>query len=224
MNIKICGITSPEEALLAAELGVTHIGLNFYPASPRYLTIERARPIARALHELSERPLLVGVFVNENSDSIRYTLKTHRLDLAQLSGDEPKDMLQELGDCAYKAYRLGETTRNILDLTIGSGRIPAFLIDAHIPGQYGGTGQRCDWTAAASIARQHDVFLAGGLTPQNVAQAIRSVRPWGVDVASGVEGAAGIKDANKMRAFVTNALAAAERKSSEFRKPVLGRR
>ena len=93
-----------------------------------------------------------------------------------------------------------------------------------IPEQYGGTGQTCDWTAAAGIAHRYDVLLAGGLTPENVAQAITRVKPWGVDVASGVERAPGIKDARRMMAFVSIALAIAERKSSELQKPILGRR
>ncbi len=224
MNIKICGITSPEEALLAAELGATHVGLNFYRPSPRYLSVERARPIVRALRALPARPLLVGVFVNEDVETIRRTLATHGIDLAQLSGDESDAMLLQLGDCAYKAYRLGETARTTFHPPVRGKRTPAFLIDAHIPGQYGGTGQTCDWTAAAGIARRYDVLLAGGLTPENVAQAIQRVRPWGVDVASGVERAPGIKDARRMMAFVSNALAITERKSSELQKPILGRR
>ena len=224
VNIKICGVTSPEEALLAAELRATHIGLNFYPRSPRFLSFERARAIVRALRALPTPPMLVGVFVNENAAAIRRAMATHKLDLAQLSGDEPDALLLQLGDCAYKTYRLGTNPRPTFRPSDSDQRAPAFLLDAHVPGQYGGTGHTCDWTAAAGIAHRYDVLLAGGLTPENVAQAITRVKPWGVDVASGVERAPGIKDARRMMAFVSIALAIAERKSSELQKPILGRR
>lgn len=220
MKIKICGVTSPDEALLAAELGVTHIGLNFYPPSPRYLQTEHALSITQALRQLSAGPLLVGVFVNENADTIQKKMDMCGLDLAQLSGNEPKDTLRVLGDCAYKAYRLGETPRTTSHNPTNRYGTPDFMIDAHVPGQYGGTGQSCDWEKAADIARQHDIFLAGGLTPENVGEAIERVHPWGVDVASGIERTAGTKDTHKMKKFVLNALVASDSKPSEIQKGV----
>ena len=213
MKIKICGVTSPKEALLAAELGVTHIGLNFYPPSPRYLRAERALSITHALHQLSSRPLLVGVFVNENANNMQ-----RKMDTYGLSGDEPKETLRELGNRAYKAYRLGETSRTTFHSTANGCGTPAFLIDTHVPGQYGGTGQSCDWETAAAIARRYSVFLAGGLTPENVREAIERVQPWGVDVASGIERIVGSKDTHKMKKFVSNALAASDPKLSEAQK------
>lgn len=210
MNIKICGITSPEDALLAAELGATHIGINFYPPSPRYVTAERANQIANSLQGLSVRPYLVGVFVNENSDYIRTTMTKHGLDLAQLSGNESEETLRELGDCAYKAYHLGEAPQISVNPPLTFHRSPEFLVDAYIPGQFGGTGKSCDWITAASISRRYNIFLAGGLNPENVMQAIQLVRPWGVDVASGIERIAGTKDEHKMREFVSNTIAATE--------------
>ena len=215
MKIKICGVTSPDEALLAADLGVTHIGLNFYPPSPRYLHTEHALAITQALHQLSAAPLLVGVFVNENADTIRQKMDMYGLDIAQLSGNETKDTLRVLGGCAYKAYRLGETTHTAFPNPTSRYGTPDFMIDAHVPGQYGGTGQSCDWEKAADIARRHDVFLAGGLPPENVIEAIERVHPWGVDVASGIERTAGTKDTDKMKKFVSNALVASDSKPSE---------
>jgi phosphoribosylanthranilate isomerase len=191
-------LTNPDDALLAADLGATHIGLNFYPLSPRYISASRARQITHALRALTAPPLLVGVFVNEDVRTIRSTLDAHALDLAQLSGDETEETLIALGDCAYKAYRL-----NNPQIKYRKARL--ILLDSQVEGEYGGTGHRCDWDSAADVAQKYDVFLAGGLTPENVAQAIRHVRPWGVDVASGVERSPGIKDADKLQRFIVNA-------------------
>ncbi len=197
MRIKICGLTNPVDAMLAADLGATHIGLNFYPSSPRYLSASRARTIISELRSLNTPPILVGVFVNEKAETVLRTLDDHDLDLAQLSGDEPDETLLELGDYAYKAYRLGKPH-------IKKDKSKLVLLDAQVKGQYGGTGVTCDWDTAAEIAREYDVLLAGGLTPENVGKAIRHVRPWGVDVSSGVESAPGVKDAGKLKRFVEN--------------------
>lgn len=191
-------MTQPEDALLSAELGATHIGLNFFEPSPRFINAERARHISGQLHALQVTPVLVGVFVNASSDAIRSTLDEHNLDLAQLSGDNEERTLLELGDRAYKVYRLGKPH-------IEQDKSKIILLDAQIKGEYGGTGQKCDWDAAANIALQYDVLLAGGLTPDNVAQAIRRVQPWGVDVASGVESSPGVKNRAKLQRFINNA-------------------
>ncbi|MBS61059.1 MAG: N-(5'-phosphoribosyl)anthranilate isomerase [Anaerolineaceae bacterium] len=199
MKIKICGLTKIEDAILAVSLGATHIGLNFFPASPRYVDKQTAFSITNTLSKLENPPIVVGVFVNESELKIRQAIKEVGLQLAQLHGDESPDLIDQLGPVAFKAYRLGKTTL--------PNNLPSLcLVDAYVKGQYGGAGQTADWTKAASIARDTHIFLAGGLTPENVIPAIRQVQPWGVDVASGIEIEPGIKDPQLMRKFISNAL------------------
>ena len=140
----------------------------------------------------------VGVFVNASVEEVYATIETCGLSLAQLHGDETPEMLSALNGRAFKAFR-GIPT----DLT-GYERndAPALLVDAAVKGVYGGSGVTADWTAAAELAKKYPLLLAGGLTPENVADAVRQVQPWGVDVASGVESAPGEKDAGKMVQFV----------------------
>lgn len=213
IKIKICGITSVEEACTAAELGATHLGLNFYPPSPRSLNREQARAISSAVREMPSPPVLVGVFVNETPVEILEVLEECVLDLAQLSGDEPMETLNTLRPNAYKAIRLNGSKTEDLPAAARlsenhNPQSPDLLLDAHVRGSYGGTGKTVDWSRAAAFARRCDLLLAGGLTPDNVAKAIRTVRPWGVDVASGVESEPGVKDAHKMAAFIQHATAA----------------
>ena len=180
MKIKICGITKIEDAILAVSLGATHIGLNFFPASPRYIDKQKALSITNMLSKLENPPIVVGVFVNESELTIRQVMKQVNLQLAQLHGDESPELINRLGADAFKAYRLGKTTLpdSLPDLC---------LLDAYVKGKYGGAGHIADWEQAASIARDTRIFLAGGLTPENIMPAIKQVQPWGVDVASGVE-------------------------------------
>lgn len=198
--IKICGITTPEDALRATDLGATHLGLNFYAGSPRAVSFFQAQAISRAVRLRQQPPVLVGVFVNEDPSVIQAALDYAFLDLAQLSGDEPPDVFEALAGRAYRAYRLAPGEH----LTPAQLRAepPALLLDAHVKGHYGGTGHTTDWPTAATLARQYPLFLAGGLTPANVAEAIETVQPWGVDVASGVESAPGVKDLEKLTAFI----------------------
>ena len=199
MKIKICGLTKIEDAILAVSLGATHIGLNFFPPSPRYVGKQKALSIANVLSELKDPPIIVGIFVNESEHTIRQAMKEVGLQLAQLHGDESPDLINQLEPVAFKAYRLGKTTL--------PNNLPSLcLVDAYVRGQYGGAGQTADWAKAASIARDTHIFLAGGLTPENVIPAIRQVQPWGVDVASGIEVEPGIKDPQLMRKFISNAL------------------
>lgn len=186
-------------AVMAAELGATHIGLNFYPPSPRCLDVEQARAIADALRQCEPTPVIVGVFVNMPVDEVESLLDTVGMDLAQLNGDEPDSDLEQLGERGFRAARLkpGETTVPLM-----TRDAPAFLIDSRVKGEYGGTGHTADWDAAAKLARDHQLFLAGGIKPSNVAEAVTKVRPWGIDVASGVESAPGIKDPEKIKALV----------------------
>ena len=217
MKVKICGLTRPEDALLAASLGATHIGLNFYPPSPRYVNVERALAVAEAVHALAKPPVLVGVFVNASTHTIRETMKDIGLQLAQLHGDESPQVLHALGGHAFKAYRLGHTSlpASLPDLC---------LLDAYVEGKYGGGGKIADWETAAAVARSTRVLLAGGLTADNVEAAIKRVYPWGVDVASGIESVPGIKDANKMRAFIANALTAAEQNAVQQQQRIMTKR
>ena len=196
-KIKICGIKTVDDALAAIDLGADLIGFNFYPKSPRYVEVDHCRGIMSTVRKYGYVKY-VGVFVNASVEEIRATMETCGLSLAQLHGDETADMLSALAGKAFKAFR------GIPQNTDGFARddAPALLVDASVKGAYGGTGVTADWNDAAVLAKKYPLLLAGGLTPENVAEAVRQVRPWGVDVASGVESGAGEKDARKMKAFV----------------------
>ncbi len=204
MKVKICGITSVDDALMCAEAGADLIGLNFYPKSPRYLTRDAACKIVAALRALPQPPTLAGVFVNETAETMKVVLDNCNLDLAQLSGDESNKVLEAMGPGrAFKAIRnMRYEIRNMYPPFGSRIPYPELLFDAHAAGQYGGTGQVADWKTAAQIAKECRLLLAGGLTPENVAAAVRQVRPWGVDVASGVEAAPGVKDRAKVVSFI----------------------
>jgi len=185
------------DALAAMEAGADLIGFNFYPKSPRYIDVGRCRDIMSTMRRY-RHITYVGVFVNASVEEIRVTMETCGLGLAQLHGDESYEMLNVLDGRAFKAFRGIPVDMN------GFARqdAPALLLDASVKGAYGGTGVTADWNGAAELAKKYQLLLAGGLTPENVADAVRQVRPWGVDVASGVESAPGEKDARKMKAFV----------------------
>ena len=204
MKVKICGLTNLGDALAALDAGADLLGFNFYPSSPRFITLEDCARIVSELRVRGMRVVTVGVFVNAPAVDILKILDACRLDLAQLSGDEPPDVLAAVGPRAFKGLRPANTAALQESLANYSPRSapPAWLVDAHRAGQYGGTGQIAEWNLARSLARKAPILLAGGLNPTNVAQAVRQVQPWGVDVASGVEKTPGIKDDAKMRAFV----------------------
>jgi phosphoribosylanthranilate isomerase len=214
MRVKICGLTNLDDALLALEAGADLLGFVLYPKSPRGVSLAAVTEMAGALRSApafhQRQPALVGVFVNEPPAAVRRALDEAGLDLAQLSGHEPPDDLRALGGRAYKAIR----SQAEADALPAAGAPPAhpscpdFLLDAAHPTLYGGSGQLADLALAARLAARHRLLLAGGLTPDNVAAAIRAVRPWGVDAASGVEAAPGKKDPAKVRAFVQAAKAA----------------
>lgn len=196
-KIKICGIKTVTDALAAMEAGADLIGFNFYPKSPRYIDVGKCRDIMSVMRRYGHI-MYVGVFVNASVEEIRATMEACGLSLAQLHGDESVEMLKRLNGKAFKAFRgipasVDEFARN---------EPPAFLVDASVKGVYGGSGVTGDWNGAAELARKYPLLLAGGLTPENIAEAIGRVKPWGVDVASGVESAPGEKDANRMKAFV----------------------
>jgi phosphoribosylanthranilate isomerase len=205
MKIKICGITTLDDALNAVENGADMLGFNFYPKSPRYI---QPTACADLIEKLMARgcckALMVGVFVNSGLIEIQGILNQCGLDLAQLSGDEPPELLASLGDRGFKALRPVDSAVLEAALKRLTPRFqpPALLIDAYHPGSFGGTGQTADWSLAKSAARLKPILLAGGLTPENVVEAVKQVQPWGVDVASGVESAPGIKDPAKVAAFI----------------------
>jgi len=197
-KVKICGIKTLPDALAAIEAGADYLGFNFYPKSVRFIEKSACAEITSVLKREHPQIELVGVFVNFPVDEIKDILQTCNLDLAQLHGDETPEMFAQLAPHAFRAFR------GIPESNAGYERdeVPAMLIDAAVKGVYGGSGVTADWAAAAELAKKYPLLLAGGLTPENVADAIRQVRPWGVDVASGVESAPGEKDAGKMKAFV----------------------
>jgi phosphoribosylanthranilate isomerase len=211
MIVKICGIRSLGDALAAVDAGADMLGFNFYAASPRYLENIACERLVQSLRAAIPRPpLLVGVFVNAPVSEIVAVLDRCTLDMAQLHGDEPPAAVAGLGGRAFKAVRpatpeaAAEQVRTYRQQASPLGA-PEILLDASAPGLYGGSGLTADWSVAAEQAREARLLLAGGLNPANVAKAVAMVRPWGVDVASGVEIEPGTKDAAKMRVFVEQA-------------------
>ena len=196
--IKICGIKTLKDALAAIDAGADYLGFNFYARGLRFIEKEICAEIISVLKKEHPQIKLVGVFVNSSVDEMKNILETCSLDLAQLHGDETPKIFSQLAPRAFKAFR-GIPT----DIT-GYERndVPALLVDAAVKGVYGGSGVTADWSAAAELAKKYPLLLAGGLTPANVADAVRQVKPWGVDVASGVESEPGRKDPSKMKAFV----------------------
>jgi phosphoribosylanthranilate isomerase len=196
--VKICGIKTLKDGQAAINAGADYLGFNFYPKSVRFIEKSACAEITSVLKREHPQIKLVGVFVNSSVDEIKVILQTCSLDLAQLHGDETPEMFAQLTPHAFRAFR------GIPESNAGYERneAPFMLIDAAVKGVYGGSGVTADWTAAAELAKKYSLLLAGGLTPENVADAVRQVRPWGVDVASGVEAAPGEKDAKKMKAFV----------------------
>jgi phosphoribosylanthranilate isomerase len=196
-KIKICGIKTVNDALAAMDAGADLLGFNFYPKSPRSINVGTCRDIMSVMRKYGHITY-VGLFVNASVAEVCATIETCGLSLAQLHGDETSEMLDALNGKAFKAFR------GVPEHVHGFARndAPALLVDASVKGAYGGTGVTADWNKASELAKQYSLLLAGGLTPENVGDAVRQVNPWGVDVASGVESSAGSKDASKMRAFV----------------------
>ena len=203
-RIKICGITNLEDALAAVEAGADVLGYNFYPHSPRYISPVMCARIQAGLENHGISVCTVGVFVNETVGSVSRTLKTCGLDLAQLSGDEPPLEVKALGGLAFKGIRPQNEGEAVAfsRLYAEPEVLPALLVDAYRPGLYGGTGHTGNWSLARSLSGRYSILLAGGLHPGNVAQAVEQVRPWGVDVASGVESSPRRKDPQKMSDFI----------------------
>jgi phosphoribosylanthranilate isomerase len=200
MKIKICGITNAEDAALAVSSGADALGFILYRKSPRCVEPGVVRAIVAGLPPFV---LPVGVFVNEGAAIVRQVMDECGLALAQLHGDETPSYCHTLGRPALKALRLKDRgTFLALAEFQGRANIRGFVIDAFSEEAYGGTGQTVDWRLAAEAARAAPILLAGGLTPANVSEAIQAVRPYGVDVSSGVEARPGKKDPVKIKAFI----------------------
>jgi phosphoribosylanthranilate isomerase len=218
--VKICGVSDVAHARAAAALGADFVGVVFAP-SRRQVTLGQAKRIASGLRKDGEppveaidadalekelarrRPLLVGVFADQDTDTINAICDDVGLDLVQLSGSEPWEACANIRRPIFKCMKVrdGETAEQLM-VHIHSGAI--ILLDPYVAGTYGGTGKTLDWSVASEIAKQTPTVLAGGLTPENIGKAVRTVGPWAVDVSSGVE-TEGIKDIDKIRAFIAEA-------------------
>jgi phosphoribosylanthranilate isomerase len=202
-KVKICGITNLEDALLSAKVGADALGFNFYEKSPRYIEPVAARGIIDQLPDSIQK---VGVFVNESLENILGIVKDAGLDIIQLHGDESPEFVSDVKDqCGLKiikAFRISSSFKqnDVLQYDVG-----AILLDSFSAEGFGGTGERFNWSYAKDVqALFPDLYLAGGLDPENIADAITEVRPYAVDVCSGVELKKGQKDHAKVEAFIRN--------------------
>jgi phosphoribosylanthranilate isomerase len=190
--VKVCGITRVDDALAAVGFGADALGFIFWPGSPRFVDPFHARTIVAALPPFVA---VVGVFVNQAADYVNGVAALARLTAVQLHGDEDAVYAMAMTRPVVKAVS------GAIDREAGWPERVTLLVDAHDLVQRGGTGRMADWSAAAQMARKRRVLLAGGLNPDNVIDAVAQVRPFGIDVSSGVESSPGIKDRNRMAAF-----------------------
>jgi phosphoribosylanthranilate isomerase len=193
IRVKICGITTPEDARLAADLGASAVGLVFWPDSPRVIDLARAKEIVGALPPFVSA---VGVFVNQQAQANRIAAQAG-LSAVQFHGDEPPESYRGLPVRVIKAIAVRD--QSAIEIATAVPAAAHVLLDAHDPIRRGGTGRTIDWSIAAAIARRRPVILSGGLNADNVLDAIEAVRPYAIDVSSGVESAPGKKDAEKLR-------------------------
>ncbi len=196
-RVKICGITRVQDALAAATCGADALGLVFYDKSPRYVTLQQAAQLATAMPPFIT---VVGLFVNASAETVREILQHVPLDLLQFHGEEEPDFCAQFGRPYLKAIRV-KAGVNLLQCAARYKGAQGLLLDAHVAGTHGGTGESFDWTMIPPDLPL-PVILSGGLHAGNVAQAIKQVRPYAVDVSSGVETGKGIKDATKVAAFI----------------------
>lgn len=200
IKVKICGITCLEDALTAVDAGADALGFVFFPASPRHVSPEQAAEIIRALPPFVQT---VGLFVNEDPPTVNTIADRCGLDIIQLHGEETPAYCTAIRRRVLKAFRVRD--RHTLD-SLPQYHVAGYLLDAWSPAAQGGTGQTFNWDIAAEAVQSgRRIILAGGLTPENIAESICQVRPYGVDVSSGVEYAPGRKDADKIRTFITRA-------------------
>lgn len=199
VKIKICGITSLEDALVAIDAGADALGFVFFSQSPRHIFPEQAAAIIRHLPPLVQT---IGLFVDESLETVNATADQCGLDLIQLHGNESPGYCDNVRRRVIKAFRV----KNITSLEpIRDYRVSACLLDTWTPAAHGGTGRAFNWEFAACAAQTGRIILAGGLNPDNIAEAIRQVRPYGVDVSSGVESSPGKKDVSLIQAFISAA-------------------
>ncbi len=197
VKVKICGLTNLPDALGASEAGADALGFIFYEPSPRYVSIENAADIIRQLPPFAVK---VGVFVNAPEETVLHAIGECGLNILQFHGDEPPAYCRQFGLMCMKAFRVSDAA-SLERLT--KYDTDAWLLDAWSPNKLGGTGEKFNWDLALEAQKLgRPIFLAGGLTPENVGDAIRQVRPYAVDVSSGVEAAPGKKDLEKVRAFI----------------------
>ncbi len=201
VKVKICGITNLEDALIAVEYGADALGFIFYEKSSRYITPENVQEIIK---ELPPFVTTVGVFVNEAIGKIREIKRTTAIDAVQLHGDETPETCKALGNKVVKVFRVNQKWSDIGE-QLSRYSVSAYLLDTHREGLPGGTGEAFDWDAATEAKKYGRVILAGGLTPDNVSDAVKKVRPFAVDVASGVEERPGKKNLKKVKEFIERA-------------------
>lgn len=206
-RVKICGLSDMESALAAAEAGADFVGLVF-ATSRRQVSPEKALPIAEAVHSLPDHPAVVGVFVNVAAEEVNQIADYCRLDWVQFSGDESWDDCRKISKPLIKVIHVAnqqKTGEMLAEIEAGYRRLLGkeliCLLDAKVRNTYGGTGETFDWQLARDVSTRFPVMVAGGLSPANVGQLLREVRPWGVDVSSGVE-TEGRKDISKIREFI----------------------
>jgi phosphoribosylanthranilate isomerase len=197
VRVKICGIGTFAEALTAVENGADALGFNFWMKSPRYISPAAA---AEIIQRLPPFITCVGVFVNETSDRINRIVELTRIQVVQLHGDEEPAIIARLNlPTIIKAIRVGEN----FDMNVmNQFPVSAFLLDTKVKGEYGGTGERFDWRIAVEAKKLAPIILAGGLNAGNVGEAIQVVRPYAIDVCSGVESEPGRKDLDKLKSFM----------------------
>lgn len=200
VKVKICGITSTADAIAAAEAGADALGFMFYEESPRHVSLRQAAEIIR---ELPPFIIKVGVFVDASEDLVMRAIGDCGLNLLQFHGDETPEYCTQFGLISMKAFRMrdAESLKQLPDYATD-----AWLLDGYVADKLGGTGEQFNWDLAIEAKKAGRlIFLAGGLTPVNVAEAVKKVQPYGVDVSSGVEAAPGKKDHAKVREFITAA-------------------
>lgn len=202
VRVKICGITRLEDALFAVNAGADALGFVFYDKSPRRIDVTQAATICYALPPFITR---VGLFVNASAEYVYSVLQHVPLDVLQFHGDETPAYCAQFDKSYLKAIRVTAAT-DLLKYAADFATASGLLLDAYVPGIPGGTGETFDWSMVPKECLK-PLILSGGLTPENVSEAIKQTRPWAVDVSSGVESAKGIKDMHKVAQFITNAKA-----------------
>ncbi|MFW6255190.1 MAG: phosphoribosylanthranilate isomerase [Candidatus Sumerlaeota bacterium] len=206
-RVKICGITTIEDGLAAARLGIDYLGFVFFPPSPRYVEPEQAGRIVRAIREEmgDAAPCMMGVYVNLEPEAVADIRKTAGLDGSQICGNEPPEWMARIEPERFRAVSIETLDR------IGSYDCEAYICDAHDPKRYGGTGKAYDYAVLAPFIPKHRIMLAGGLTADTVGAVVAELKPWGVDVSSALEASPGRKDTARMAAFVESVRCVAEK-------------